>query len=256
METPQLGGRLINNVKVHKIRLDNKDKTFRGQDIIPERYPNIFILGKKKSGKSFVIYNILQKILSKKAKIIIIASTAYRDELYKKMRERLKKRGIDAVFYTSNVISKDETVIGNLAANIGGDSDECSDDDLSADSAEITEKPEELIIIFDDLGAELNSKIIADWMKKNRHYHATNIISSQYWNDLNKQGRLQLDIILLFPAIPEDKLKEVWKDSNLAITWEKFNDLYSDATKKRYNFLYIDVRNEKFRRNFDYEYNT
>ena len=109
----------------------------------------------------------------------------------------------------------------------------------------------EYIFIFDDLGASLRDKMIDSLLKVNRHYKAKVILSSQYVNDLSPQSRLQLDYILLFQNLPEQKLQEIYVGSDLSIDYDKFYELYKIATYKKYNFFYIDVRNETFRINFN-----
>jgi hypothetical protein len=42
---------------------------------------------------------------------------------------------------------------------------------------------------------------------------------------------------------------------DLAIDIEKFNDIYDFATKEPYNFLYVDMKNQTFRKNFSKELN-
>ena len=46
-------------------------------------------------------------------------------------------------------------------------------------------------------------------MKQNRHFKAIFILSSQYLFDLAKNGRNQIDYILMFPALPLEKLESI-----------------------------------------------
>lgn len=91
-------------------------------------------------------------------------------------------------------------------------------------------------------------------MKMNRHLNAFCCLSSQYLLDILPEQIKQLDYVLIFRGEPEIKLMKLHKDIDLAIEFETFMKLYHDATKEKYNFLYIDVRNEKFRKNFNKEY--
>lgn len=254
MENSGLKKKKINEVRVTKLRIGGGKKKFRGDKIFNDQFPNVFICGKKKSGKSYAVYSILKNIITKKADVIIIANTVARDPVYKKMRKNLEKAGINVRIET-NLIGPEGNLLEEIADELdgkrGGEDEE--EEYYSDDSSESLDDSE-LIIIYDDLGTELNNKTVSNWLKKHRHYRCTNIISSQYWNDINKQGRCQLDLLILFPDLPEDKLKDIHKDTNLSIPLEKFLELYRDATAEKYNFLYVDVRIEEFRKNFSEKY--
>jgi hypothetical protein len=53
----------------------------------------------------------------------------------------------------------------------------------------------------------------------------------------------------------EDKLEKIHEDLDLHLPFDLFEELYENATNKKYNFLYIDTRSEEFRRNFNARYN-
>ena len=111
------------------------------------------------------------------------------------------------------------------------------------------------MIVFDDLSNELKSTQLLSLMKKNRHYKSKLIISSQYLNDLLPASRKQLDIIILFKGLPEHKVKEIYKDSDISIaSFDTFYKIYKEATVKPFSFLYIDTRGDKLRMNFDKEF--
>ena len=63
-----------------------------------------------------------------------------------------------------------------------------------------------------------------------------------------------LDYYLVFGGQSADKLDVIYTDLNINIFPKDFLKLYDDATDKRHNFLYIDVVDEKFRKNFTHEY--
>jgi len=51
----------------------------------------------------------------------------------------------------------------------------------------------------------------------------------------------------------QEKLEHIYKMLDLSIDIEKFYELYDYATKDPYCFLYIDMKNQKFRKNFSKE---
>jgi len=107
------------------------------------------------------------------------------------------------------------------------------------------------IIVLDDLSTELKSPALVSLLKKSRHNKLQVIISSQYYHDLLPAGRLQLDYILLWKNMNDEKLKIVHGDSNLPIDEETFIKLYHAITDGSYNFMYIDKNQGTIRKNFN-----
>ena len=52
-----------------------------------------------------------------------------------------------------------------------------------------------------------------------------------------------------------DKLIKLHKELDLAIDFTTFTKIYHHATVEKYHFLYVDVRNEKYRKDFNKEFN-
>lgn len=86
------------------------------------------------------------------------------------------------------------------------------------------------------------------------------IISTQWYNDLAKGARKQIDYFLIYPRFPIEKLEELRTGQNLDVDKKTFIRIYREATapdirgKKSFNFLYIDVAADKLRRNFNKEF--
>jgi len=111
------------------------------------------------------------------------------------------------------------------------------------------------MIILDDISDELrNSMQLTKLMKENRHSKADIIISSQYYTDLSPSQLSQLNVILIFKSFPVEKLERMHDGLRLNIPLDKFLEIYDDATQDKYNFLYIDRDNNKYRKNFTDEY--
>lgn len=110
----------------------------------------------------------------------------------------------------------------------------------------------EHIFIFDDISEELKSPSLVSLLKKSRHFKAACYISSQWPLDLLPQQLKQLDYCLVFKGINEEKLGHVHKMLDLSMDFEKFHELYNWATSTgRWDFLYIDSRRQKYRKNFN-----
>jgi len=112
----------------------------------------------------------------------------------------------------------------------------------------------EYVFVFDDLGAEMRNPAVNLLLKTNRHYRCKVILSSQYVNDLMPESLKQIDYFLLFGGHSIDKLEKIYKDADLPVTFDLFLQLYKNATENKFNFLYIDTRDIKFRKNFNVEY--
>ncbi len=109
----------------------------------------------------------------------------------------------------------------------------------------------EHIFIFDDCKKMLRSPVLNSLIATNRHYKSKVIISTQYFTDIMPDTRTCLDVICIFPKIPIDKIKRLHEDIQLSTELPVFEKLYLEATKKPHSFLYVDIRREQFKFNFD-----
>lgn len=113
----------------------------------------------------------------------------------------------------------------------------------------------ECIIITDDLSNELKTPSLRAFFKRNRHYKCLNIVSTQYLLDLLPESLKQFDYLLLFKGQTREKLEKIISDGDLSIDIDRLEAIYKSATSVPYGFLYIDTRNEIYRKNFDCRYN-
>ena len=91
-------------------------------------------------------------------------------------------------------------------------------------------------------------------MKSQRHIKCKVIVSSQTWTDLDLEGRHQIDYCLLFQGHSVKKLESIHADLDLSIPFSKFLELYYDATREKYHFLYIDKTTGTYRQDFNQMY--
>ena len=219
-----------------------KHNKHKGYNLFEDKYANIFICAKKKSGKTSVIFNIVKKMVNKNTIVVIFASTVYKDNNWREIVKWLRKHNIEHIIETSTIDKLNDIVI-SIQEDIQHDDNE-DKESISAENIQcvckfpISDNIDEdnnssnsidYIFIFDNIGQELRSKTISTLLKKNRHLHITNIISSQYWNDIDKQGRLQLDYVLLFRNHPEDKLREIYRDLDISISLNMFLNIYNEV---------------------------
>lgn len=134
---------------------------------------------------------------------------------------------------------------------------EDEDDEDDAEERKRRSKYQELdyIFVFDDLSDEIKKATsIPILLKTNRHYKMKTIISSQYIHDLKPECLRNADYYLLWSGLTDDKLKKIYKDADLAIDFDFFENAYHDATNEDYSFLYVDTRQDTLRKRFDREY--
>jgi hypothetical protein len=112
------------------------------------------------------------------------------------------------------------------------------------------------IIVIDDMGAAMRDKNITQLLKTNRHYKTKVILSGQNFNDLEPAAIRQLDYCLVFGKVPDDKMEKLHEDLDLSLPFDKFLELYKDATSTPYQFLYIGREPDKdiYRKGFNEQY--
>lgn len=112
----------------------------------------------------------------------------------------------------------------------------------------------EYIIIFDDISQELKDPNLIAFLKRNRHFKADVLLSTQWVHDLKPEQLKQLDYLLLFRGMDLEKLEKIRRDADLTLDLDMLERLYENATKDPFCFLYIDRLTETYRKCFDKQY--
>lgn len=248
-------------VKVPKIETYD-DRFVVAKDWFSIPYSNIFISASKKSGKTILIYNIMQKCAGKNTKVFIFCPTFENDKTYKAIIEMLEDKGCTVECF------KDLDDLHDVTQNLSIDEpeeEEYIDKEIKViyggkiitvtESKKINKKKDKKvyaknIIIFDDISPELKNVGVAALLKINRHLHSKVIISSQHLYDITPQCRGQIDYLCLFPGISFKRLENLYTSMDCHTDIENFLKYYRDATSKRFNFLMYDKGNNEFRKNF------
>lgn len=256
--------------KIPQYGVAEDNRPIRGVDLFPEIYSNIFCLARKNSGKSTTIFKIIKECITRETKVILFVSTLYKDSNWIAIRHFLQKHKIEHECHTSlkeNGMDKlNELVTGlELEAKLAEEQKllnknkpkekniilcESDEDDEEKPKKSKYRAPEYLIIL-DDLSSELKTKSLVALLKKNRHFKSKVIVSSQYLNDLLPEARLQLDVFLVFGNQTEEKLQQVYKDSDSVIPFATFKKIYYFATSEKFSFLYVNTRTLEYRKNFN-----
>ena len=266
----RINNAVVQPVPVEQITADEQ-KPIRGVELFSEIYCNSFILAKKKSGKSTLMYKIIKETCHPRTKVFAFVSTINKDRIWTSIKKYCESKEIEFNGHTSIIDDDGQNILQNLITGL--QKEEAVEEEkpkkkvrkiILCDDDEDEEKPRkkkykfrvpEYIFILDDLSTELSNPSVTALLKKNRHFKSKVIVSNQYWNDLAKSSRKNLDYMILFGAQPKDKLQEIHKELDLSTTFDEFYRFYKFATEKQYNFLYIDIVNEIYRRNFDIKLN-
>lgn len=255
----------VTDIKPLITGLGNDPDKVRFGSVFSNPYNTTFLCAKRKSGKTSVLAEILGKQPGKKTCIWIFCPTTEVDDSWKAILKKLDDKGTLYNVFDSIMdgkVNQLDKIINTLVK---------SDDEpeepikpvkklIKCDEDEFEEKKErkekkiapEHIFIFDDLSHELKNPAIYKILKNGRHIKASVYLSFQYPNDLLPQGWKQCDYCLCFKSFSDDKLEHIHKHMDLSIDFKKFKELYDYVMKDgKYDFLFIDVRNQLFRKNFN-----
>lgn len=264
----------INNVVVKPLvnTVGNIDiSKVKGGALIPTVYSCTFLCAKRASGKTCALGEILLRTSDKKTVFYIFCPTTSVDASWKTLINKLESRG-NVVNIFSSIMEGKTNLLNEIVADLSNPEDEkIKNDDGETSSGiklnfgdEIKKKKQEYkpkktaprhIFVFDDISDEIRKNpAVISLLKKSRHFLAAVYISSQYLHDLKPESIKQLDYFLCFRSFSRDKLEVIYKLLDLSIGLDKFLDIYDYCFKDpndRFSFLYINVRQQKFRKNFN-----
>ncbi len=104
----------INNIHIAPVvHLAIKEEEIRGYDYFTNLYANIDVCAKRKSGKSTLIYNILNNCTGRRTNVVFFCSTINRDDTYKRILEMLEKQKIKTVCY-DHFIQEKENILNTI----------------------------------------------------------------------------------------------------------------------------------------------
>ena len=291
MNDPSIKTKIINDAKIIVPRIVKDKRPVKFGEVFAVPYSNVFLCALKQSGKTTCLTNIILNSAGKNTKIIIISNSVNNDAVIIDCIKKLRKRGNDVIELTdivedginaieefiaehkekpqeeeneqqiaipqvaSNIVSQRRTIaeILNPVAKV--------EDMLKQSEIKQEIKPKkkskiipEYIIVLDDVGKSLRDKWVDQLVKTNRHYKAMVLISSQHLNDLMPSTLQQMGYVILFSKFSDEKLEELFRKLDLGIQFDQFYRIYKDATKKNFDFLFIDRPNNSFRKNFNEQY--
>lgn len=257
----------INDVKIKPLKVPVvKTEDIKGGELFPELYFTAYLIAPPRSGKTTTVFNILKNIMNKKTEFYGFVGTHNSDASYKIFKDWFDKKDIDYEFH-HNIKSGKNHHLAMLIhkfkmedADVGVDKNKKKYKILEDDEDKVTvriykpkkESPKR-VILFDDMSIDLRDPYVNEIIKEFRHFKCVVIISSQAVYDVEPATRAALNYYLLFKGIDEDKLTDIYDKLGINIGLNKFKELYKDATKERYCFLYVS-KNGEFRKCFSERY--
>lgn len=265
----------INNKKISPIKVPVTDsRPVLGWEFIEELYAITFLNAKKKSGKTTALFELLKACAGPETKIMAFVGTLNNDAQWGVIQKYFEEKGISFETSTSTKSGRQDLIKSwiEFQQKQGEEKNEkpgvpdipmLSFDDTK-DIAPVEEKKKkkskyrapEYIIVIDDLPGELKSVGVINLLKTNRHFKCKVFLSSQWMHDLLPESRKQIDVLMLWKSFTDKKLLSIMEDTDLNIEFDQFKAMYKAATEPEFGFLYVDVRNERFRKNFDQEFKT
>ena len=265
----------LNNIVIKPlVNSNNLDETkIKGGKYIPEVTPIVYICSRRKSGKTSVLAVIIRKTTYKKTTFWCFVPTARVDPSWIQIINILRERGNTVNVFDSFMEGKTnilDEIITDLSSPIEEQEKESppttapqlkisfpGSEEKEKRKYEYKPKKEAPLhcFVIDDNSNELKNPALLSLCKKNRHLKASVYISSQYCNDLLPQTLKQVSFTILFRSHTREKLEHIHKMLDLSIDLEKFYDIYDYATSEPFSFLFIDMKNQSFRKNFNKELN-
>ena len=199
---------------------NTKNKKFRQlYSYMPHDTFRMLICGNSGSGKTNLLYHMLMAPLLYCDKIYLYAKNL-EQEKYQNLMQEMNEASVETGYNVMEV-SNDKII-------------------------PVTHLPYEnnqKIIIFDDYVCEKNHRDIVDYFIQGRHKNCSVIYLSQSFYKTPKDIRLNCSHYCIFDVPTRERNM---LSSDLGVEKEQFKK----ATKKQYDFIYVDKQRKKVKRNF------
>jgi len=246
-------------------------KKIKGGNLIPSVYGVTFLCAKRKSGKTSTLAEILQKTTNKHTNFWIFCPTHRVDSSWSTLIKILEDKGSCVTVFDSIMDGKTNNldVIMNELSNPEEEEVDSKEnltkplckikfDNEEEEKKKKNYKPKKIapdhVFVFDDISHELKNPAIATLLKKSRHFKSACYLSFQYALDIRPECWKQAEFCLCFKSFSKDKLEHIHKHTDLSCELEQFYNIYDYVFKdpnEKWNFLYIDVRDQLYRKNFN-----
>jgi len=204
-----------NPVKPKKVKLQviktsadyDYDKVL-GKELFKELYANIYLAGKKRSGKTQLLYNILKKCTNKSTKVMLFSPTVDKDPTYAEIQKMLQAKGVDYSGFDHFIDPEDGSDL--LAAFIASRKEEAKSEGREEPAVAPTSRKyvalEDAKVIFGD---ELPRAEIAKRMAQDLKAEQADAEKKAAKAKKKKgKGKLAPEYILVFDDLGEDLRKK------------------------------------------------
>lgn len=254
----------INNKKITPIPVVKKDeRPIYGYDAVPILHSNIYVMSKKMTGKSTLLYNMVKYCVDKNTIFYGFVSTHQKDDSYKQMKELLDKKQCHYEFF--DTMEELGGVIEMMSDFREPEEEEeekplvtskIYEEDYSVEIKTRKRTPryqsQKFFLLFDDISQELSANtILPGLMKRNRHLRSKIVIASQYLNDIPPQSRFNLDGLCIGKGVAKHKVLEAYKNLDVSVDAETFWKMYEYATQEKFSFFVVFPALNSFRIGFD-----
>jgi len=249
----------INKCKISVPVINSKPQKWRGDKIFNVRYWVTLILGKRKSGKSTLIYTLLTNFVTKKMVVLFFVPTFYKDDTYAVMREWLDKKGVAYRGFTDVIEDGVNQIDEFMKVNHGMDeTQEKEKEEIKCPFVKFNDPaprkkldkplpPPEYFLIFDDISNLLKNKSVCLLIKNSRHYRAKIILSTQSVVDISPQIYGQTDYLCMMKNLNRDSLEKIYERIEPPLdSLEEFEQLYHTVTNNKHDFLLFSRENDEF----------
>jgi len=238
------------------------------------------VFGKRKSGKTTLVYTIINKFLNKNTILLFFVPTFKKDPTYQAIAKELDERNVP--YEAFDELSGDgDNIIEEFMKVNGGFHDPqeekkerdptsarveiedpcrffCSDGKKSSATKKKKEKKPEYIIIFDDMSNMLRTPAVKLLAKNSRHYRAKIIFSSQAPVDVAPDIFAQMEYVALYKHFNNHVIEFIYNRLQLHMPLEPFTELYKAVTDGKTkegfnNFILLNIPDEKYFVNLDKE---
>ena len=258
--------RTINDVSIRPVPLPPADmRPVLGGSMLPLHYSNTAIIARKKSGKTMLLYRVLEACTDRRTSVILIAPTVHKDPTYAAIL-RLQHRRHTPVTVFEDLHENGDSVLDQLMEGLQTpDSDEeppqatlttrmFGDDRARKRGREPLTQAPRYVLVIDDCSHALRSPAVATLLKKHRHLSMKVLISTHSVTDLTPSSWKQLDTVVLFKGLNYGKLEVLYHNLDLHVTLPQFVTMYDQAVSKPFSFLTVDSRADTYRVNFNEEF--
>jgi hypothetical protein len=267
----------INDIVVKAVKIKKPGHNVKGKEYFSDLYFNCLLCARTNSGKTNCLYNILKNTVDERTSVYIFCSTIDLDPMYERMKNMLIRKKCNVFSYNS-FLDGGVSIINGLLESFKDDEQEeeeveVIDPDPLKQYFKVKEekdKPKKRVkkykdevpkrvIIFDDLSSDIKHPDIQNLLTKSRHYHTRVFLSCHDLTNLSPTSLRMLTNILIFKGLSDDRIKELSEKCEIAFDEDKKGhpyllDLYKDATKDKYSFLYANKNVRDFRKNFNQKY--